>query len=347
MGGTHAIILAGGYGTRLLPLTARRPKHLLPVAGEPLITHQLRWLASAGVDEVVIATSYYAEQFSPVLGDGSGLGIRLQYAHEGEPLGTAGAIAHATAYLSLDVDDCVVVLNGDQISHHDLRIQLAHFDEARRLHDCVASIHTRVVEDARPFGLIEVGDDDRVVAFREKPTDRVAGAVNAGTYVVSPQLISTIPTDRSVSLERDTFPDVLSGGAHVVAHRQDCYCLDVGTPDALVQASRDAVMAAGQQSIVRGDTTIHPRAQIGDGSFIDSGVTIARDADVSGSIVMRDAHIGAGAVITDSVVGPGAVVGASVVMQQAAVGDDARIDDHVILRPGDRVDVDEHVESRG
>lgn len=188
----HAVILAGGYGTRMLPLTQHRPKHLLPIGDEPVIAHQLRQLAVAGVTSVTLATSYHADAFLPVLGRGEAYGLELRYTREPEPLGTAGALLVACEGLGLCVDDDVIVVNGDLVSTHSLRAQL---DAHRRTWDAetealglepttpLVTIHGRHVENTSPFGLLHL-DGDRVTAFEEKPASAPPGTVNAGTYVV-------------------------------------------------------------------------------------------------------------------------------------------------------------------
>lgn len=339
---TYAVILAGGYGTRLHPLTASYPKPLLPVAGEPLMGHQLRWLQRHGIRDVVVATSYLAESFAPVLGAGADYGVRLRYTREPSPLGTAGALALAAAEMDTGPEDTLVVLNGDQLTTHDLSAQLQSFAAARARDRAVASVHARDVDDSGPFGLLGLRGE-RILSFEEKPREARPGSVNAGTYVVGPALLDAVPTGGSGSLERDTFPALLGEGAVLVAHRDQAYGLDVGTPATLVRASRDAVLSRGEQAVVRLDTTIHPRAQVTGGSCVASGVTVAQDAAISGSLVMDGAQIGAGAHVTDSVIGPRAQIGADATVNGSAVGADSRLESQVILPPGSTVDVGEIV----
>src|SRR5919206_4394940 len=150
----EAVIVAGGFGTRMLPLTERRPKHLLEVGGVPFLEHQLSKLAAAGVEHVVLATSYHADMFAPTLGDGSRHGLRLSYVQEEEPLGTGGAIRNVADALDPEPDHAVVVLNGDVLSGHDLRAQLADFDTDRSGRRVDVSLHLVEVDDARAFGCV-------------------------------------------------------------------------------------------------------------------------------------------------------------------------------------------------
>ncbi len=165
---TEAIIVAGGFGTRLLPLTERRPKHLLDVGGVPFLTHQITKLADAGIEHVVMATSYRADAFVPVLGDGSRFGLRITYVREEVPLGTGGALRNVASVLDDDPEAAIVILNGDVVSGHSIRAQVADFGTARagRLPD--VSLHLVEVPDARAFGCVPTDAEGRVTAFVEK-----------------------------------------------------------------------------------------------------------------------------------------------------------------------------------
>ena len=324
----EAVIVAGGLGSRLLPLTERRPKHVLPVGGVPFLAHQLTKLAAAGVDTVVLATSYHAEAFEPVFGDGAAYGVRLRYVREPEPRGTGGAIRHVAPVLRSGPDEPVLVLNGDQLSGHDLGAQL------ERFHASAADVvlHLVRVADPRAYGCVPTGEDGAVLAFTEKSPEPVTDQVNAGCYVFRRRVIETIPDDRVVSVERETFPGLIASGHRVVGHVDDAYWLDVGTPALLVQASADLVRgvvgspampptdgtALVQQGAVMagrasGGTVVGPHAVVGEG------------AHVRGSVLMGGAVVGPGAELDRCVLGPGSVVGADARLTDVAVGDDARV----------------------
>ncbi|GAA1787676.1 nucleotidyltransferase family protein [Nostocoides veronense] len=227
---TRAIVLAGGLGTRMGSLTADRPKHLLTVAGEPFIAHQLRWLAAHGVEEVVLATCFRAEQFEPELGDGRALGLRLSYAVEPEPLGTGGALRHALGALGEGpAREAVVVVNGDLFTTHDLGAQAAAMAAAP---DAEVVLHLRTVGDASAYGSVVADGDGRVHAFVEKSPDPPSREVNAGTYVVRRRVLAAIPAGRPVSLEREVFPRLVEDDV-VRAYREQADWIDVGTPEAL------------------------------------------------------------------------------------------------------------------
>lgn len=330
----EAVIVAGGFGTRLLPLTAHHPKHLLNVGGVPFLEHQIARLADAGVDHVVLATSYRAELFEPVLGDGSRWGVRLDYVQEEEPLGTAGAIRNVAPALRDDPEGAVVILNGDILSSHDLRRQLADFETPRDGRRVDVSLHLVEVPDARPFGCVPTDDAGRVTGFMEKSENPVTNQINAGCYVFRRGVIDLIPPERVVSVERETFPSLVAEGRLVVGYVDTGYWRDVGTPAALVAASRDLVLGVATspavpwppaEARVLDGASVDPTANVAGGSVIDSGAWVGRGATVSGSVVMSGAVVGEDAVVLDSVVGPSAVVGRSAQLSQVTLGDEATV----------------------
>jgi mannose-1-phosphate guanylyltransferase len=343
----EAVLLVGGQGTRLRPLTLTTPKQMLPVAGVPLLTHQIVKLRDAGVDHVVLATSYRAEVFSDHFGDGSSLGVALTYVREEEPLGTGGGIGNVAGQLRSGADDPVVVVNGDNLSGHDLSGQLARHRE----HAADVTLHLVEVADARAFGCVPTDDDGRVLQFLEKMPDPVTSWVNAGCYVFRRSVIDTIPRGRRVSVERETFPGLLEAGGQVFAWRETAFWSDVGTPRAYVEASSDVVLGAcgwgaaggsvadspGTDSWIAAGATVSADAVVGEGSAVGAGAVIGSSALVLGSVVMAEARIGAGARVERSALGVGAVVGPGVVLVDAVVGDLAVVGAGNELRAGARV----------
>lgn len=344
----EAVIVAGGFGTRLLPLTLRRPKHLLNVGGVPFLEHQIARLAEAGVDHVVLATSYRAELFEPVLGDGSRWGVRLDYVQEHEPLGTAGAIRNVAGALREDPEGAVVILNGDILSGHDLRKQLEDFDTPRDGRPVDVSLHLVEVPDARAFGCVPTDDTGRVTGFTEKSDNPVTHQVNAGCYVFRRRVVDRIPAGRVVSVERETFPELVAEGSLVVGFVDTAYWRDVGTPAALVAASRDLVdgtaqspatdAAPGPHRVLDG-AVVHAEARLDGGSLVAADAEVARGARVTGSVLLEGCRVGEGALVVDSVVGPGAVVGAGAELREVTLGDGAEVGEGVRLRD-ERVDCD-------
>lgn len=296
-----AILLVGGFGTRLMPLTRNTPKPMLTVAGIPVTEHQLMMAKAAGIKEIVLATSYLSEVFTPYFGDGSAWGMSIKYAVEKEPLGTGGAIRNAAQLL--DTQESVVILNGDVLSSHDLSEQIRQHEA----HDADVTLHLTQVEDARAFGCVPTDSQGRVTAFLEKMENPVTNQINAGCYVFNPRVISSIPLDIVVSVERETFPQLVANGARVYGYLENAYWLDIGTPKALLKASIDIVLRTGEGLVMPG-AAVDPTAVISGGSSIGRDVTVAAGAQINGSIVEAGAVIGANSVITDSFVAAGATV---------------------------------------
>jgi mannose-1-phosphate guanylyltransferase len=337
----EAIVLVGGQGTRLRPLTLATPKPMLRAAGAPFLAHQLARAREAGVEHVVLATSYRPEVFASYFGDGSALGLRIDYVTEAEPLGTGGAIRNVAAMLESGPGDPVVILNGDILSGHDLAAQVA----AHRAAGAAATLHLVHVADPRPFGSVPTGPDGRVVAFVEKSPEPVSDQVNAGCYVFDRAVIDTIAPDIVVSVERETFPRLLADGAVVLGHVDDSYWLDVGTPAAFVRAAADLVQGTLPSPLVTtpGEYAVAATAQVdassvlAGGSFVDDDAVVGAGTTVDGSIVARGAHIAEGCSVLRSVIGAGAVVGAGCVVTDAVIGDGAQVGARNELLAGVRV----------
>ena len=296
-----AILLVGGFGTRLMPLTKNTPKPMLTVAGVPVTEHQLAMAKSAGITEIVLATSYLSEVFIPYFGDGSKWGMKIKYAVEEKPLGTGGAIRNAAQLL--ESDESVVVLNGDVLSSHNVAEQIRQHEA----HDADVTLHLTQVEDARAFGCVPTDSDGRVTAFLEKMENPLTNQINAGCYVFNPHVISTIPLDTVVSVERETFPQLVDSGAKVFGYLENAYWLDIGTPRALLKASIDIVTRSGQFLAMAG-STIDPTAVITGGSCIGPNSSVGAGAVIDGSIIEAGCVVGPNARITDSFVATGAKV---------------------------------------
>ena len=296
-----AILLVGGFGTRLMPLTRNTPKPMLTVAGIPVTEHQLMMAKAAGIKEIVLATSYLSDVFTPYFGDGSRWGMSIKYAVEKEPLGTGGAIRNAAQLL--ESQESVVVLNGDVLSSHDLAEQIRQHEA----HDADVTLHLTEVDDARAFGCVPTDAQGRVTAFLEKMDNPVTNQINAGCYVFNPRVIASIPLNTVVSVERETFPKLVSSGAKIYGYLENTYWLDIGTPKALLKASTDIVLRTGTGLVMPG-ATVDPTAEITGGSCIGRGSTVAAGAQIDGSIIEAGAVIGAQASITNSFVAAGATV---------------------------------------
>jgi mannose-1-phosphate guanylyltransferase len=296
-----AILLVGGFGTRLMPLTRDTPKPMLTVAGIPVTEHQLKMAKAAGIKEIVLATSYLSNVFTPYFGDGSKWGMSIKYAVEKEPLGTGGAIANAAQLL--DTEESIVVLNGDVLSSHDLGEQIRQHEA----NAADATLHLTQVADARMFGCVPTDSHGRVTAFLEKMDNPVTNQINAGCYVFNPLVVSAIPLATVVSVERETFPQLVSNGAKIFGYLENAYWLDVGTPKALLQASIDIVLRSGP-GLVMPDAQVDPTAVITGGSCIGRGTSVGSGTRINGSIVEAGAVIGRNVDIENSYVATGAIV---------------------------------------
>jgi len=296
-----AILLVGGFGTRLMPLTKNTPKPMLTVAGVPVTEHQLAMAKAAGITEIVLATSYLSEVFIPYFGDGAKWGMKIKYAVEKEPLGTGGAIRNAAKLL--DTNESIVILNGDVLSSHDLSEQIRQHEA----HDADVTLHLTQVDHARAFGCVPTDSDGRVTAFLEKMENPVSNQINAGCYVFNPRVVSTIPLDTVVSVERETFPQLVANGAKVFGYLENAYWLDIGTPRALLKASIDIVKRSGDFLAMPG-SVIDPTAVITGGSCIGPNSSVGAGVHIDGSIVEAGSVIGPNATISDSFVAAGAKV---------------------------------------
>jgi mannose-1-phosphate guanylyltransferase len=231
----EAILLVGGFGTRLRPLTNHRPKPMLPIATLPVTEHQLAMAQRAGIKRIVLATSYMSDVFIPYFGDGSKWGMEIKYAVEKEPLGTGGAIRNAARELAGDQQ--VVIFNGDVLSSHNLKAQIdLHINSKADV-----TLHLTPVDDARAYGCVPTDADGRVTAFLEKMDNPVTNTINAGCYVFDKSVIESIPENEVVSVERQTFPQLISANKKVMGFIEKAYWLDIGTPNALMKGSRDLV----------------------------------------------------------------------------------------------------------
>jgi mannose-1-phosphate guanylyltransferase len=334
-----AVVLVGGRGTRLRPLTLSAPKPMLPTAGTPFLSHLLSRIRAAGITHVVLGTSYQAEVFEDYFGDGSALGLELEYVVEDVPLDTAGAIRNV--YDRLRAPNAVI-FNGDILSGADLGELVRTHVEA----DADVTLHLQRVEDPSRFGSVPTDADGRVLEFLEKTPNPPTDQINAGCYVFRRSVIESIPTGRPVSVERETFPALLSAGAHVHGFVDTSYWLDVGTPEAFVLGSSDLVKGVAPTSALPGavgealvldGAVVAADASVTGGSTIGPGATVGAGAQVSGSVLFAGAEVGAGAVIERSVVGAGARVGAGTVLRGVVVGDGASVGADNELLDGARV----------
>ena len=302
-----AILLVGGRGTRLAPLTNNTPKPMLQVAGVPFTEHQITKARSAGITEIVLATSFKAELFEPYFGDGKNFGISIKYAVEEVALGTGGAISNAAAML--EGSGPVAIFNGDVLSKHDLNAQF----KSHESNGADVTLYLTQVEDARAYGAVELDDSGRVLAFNEKMENPPTNIINAGCYIFNREVIAAIPFGKVISVERETFPQLLSSGAKVFGFIDKSYWLDIGTPAALLKASRDLVSEMNKEFLSLPESTIASDAKVTGGSVIGRRSRIENLAQIDGSVIGDGAVVGAGARLKNCFVADGFEVPAYVI----------------------------------
>jgi mannose-1-phosphate guanylyltransferase len=341
----EAILLVGGQGTRLRPLTIATPKPMLPVAGFPCTEHQIARAREAGVSRIVLGTSYRAEVFEDYFGHGQDAGVELVYAVENEPLGTGGAIRNAAQHLTCGPNDPVVIFNGDVLTGLDIASLVQQWRDA----DADVAIYLTRVEDPRAFGLVPTDANGRVLEFREKPktaAEIVTDQINAGCYVFKRSIIDEIPADRPVSVERETFPELLSRGAHVIGVVDEGYWLDLGTPLAFAQGSADVVRGIAPSPLLHGNTgenyicdsaSVDATAVVNGGTYVGEDVTIGAGTTIEGSVIFAGANIGPGVAITRSIIGADSSVGAGSEIFETVIADRATVGAGNELLAGARV----------
>jgi mannose-1-phosphate guanylyltransferase len=318
-----AILLVGGFGTRLQPLTFKTPKPMLKVAGIPFTEHQIVKARDAGITEIVLATSYLAEVFEPYFGDGKKFGIKISYAVEEVALGTGGAIRNAAQ--SLENDGSVVIFNGDVLSSHSLKQQMQlHLEKSADV-----SLYLTEVADARAFGAVELNGDS-ITTFNEKMENPPTNIINAGCYIFNRGIIESIPAQRVVSVERETFPQLLASGAKLVGYVDRSYWLDIGTPAALLKATQDLIAGTAQSEafdalVASGDFVVEDRSLVAKSAVVESNSHISQGSFIDGGAV-----IGEGAIIDGSIIGAGAVVGAHASLSSTFVAEGTQIPEALI-----------------
>jgi mannose-1-phosphate guanylyltransferase len=326
-----AVVLVGGEGTRLRPLTLSAPKQMLPIVGVPMIERVLGHLALHGIDEAVLSLGYLPDAFSEAYPEGRAAGVRLTYAVEPEPLDTAGAVRFAATFAG--IDETFVVVNGDVLTDLDLTALVAFHRER----GAEGTIHLHPVADPSAFGVVPTDSDGRVTAFVEKPPrdEAPTNDINAGTYVLEPSVLTRIASGGRVSIERETFPAMVRDGG-LYARADDRYWIDTGTPTAFLQANfdyvegrRGPVIAPGladrgdgvyvedgtdlqgdvvAHSVVFAACTVEPMARV-ERCVLGRGSVISAGAVLTDSVLMDDCHVAADAAVAGSIMGPRSIVG--------------------------------------
>jgi mannose-1-phosphate guanylyltransferase len=321
----QAVVLVGGRGTRLRPLTNTRPKPMLPVVNRPMVEHIVGHLARHGVTDVVLSLGYRPDAFAEAYPGGRCAGVDLHYAVEPEPLDTAGAIRFAA--LDAGVDDRFVVVNGDILTDLDVGRLLAFHED----HGGEATITLQPVTDPSRYGVVPTDEDGRVTAFVEKPAPGEAptNLITAGPYVLDPVVLQRIPGGRRVSIEREVFPAMVADGA-LYAMDGETYWIDTGTPAEYIQAHVDIIDGRRGQPVpgLHAEAKVDPAAYV-DRSTLGPGAVVEAGARVTGSVLLSGARAGTGAVVDRSVLG-----------ENAEVAPGAQVTDYCVIGDGGVVERD-------
>jgi len=323
------VILAGGEGTRLRPLTLGTPKPVVPIVDRPLLQHQLDLLAKIGVREIVFSLAYRPERVESVFGDGSAVGRRIVYAVEDSPLGTGGAVRNALPHL----DQRSIVFNGDILTDVDLPAVMA-------LHETSGAAATLVltpVPNPSAFGLVEADAEGRVRRFVEKPdpSQITTDTINAGIYVLETAALELIPPQVKHSIERGFFPALIERGDRVMAYVHRGYWIDIGTPEKYLQVHRDILEGRFPVALdaplrdgsrVHADSALEPGAHLVAPCYVGPGCRVAAGATVgAGSVLVGDVRLASGASVSDSVLWPGVTIGEGACVEGALLASGVRV----------------------
>jgi mannose-1-phosphate guanylyltransferase len=323
----QAIVLVGGEGTRLRPLTSDVPKPAVTLVDRPFLAYAIEWLAAHGVSEVVLACGFLPDVLREVLGEGERAGVTITYVAEPEPLGTAGAIRFAAEALGDRLEDRFFALNGDVLADLDLSA----LSQAHEEHGARATIAVHPVDDSSAYGLVRRDGEERVLEFLEKTGEAVPGEINAGAYVLERSVLDLIPAGQAVSIEREVFPRLVDDGLY--GRLLEGYWMDIGTPDRYLQASWDILegrvetrvepTAPGQ--LIAAEATIAEGAQVGSRAVVAADCRLETGAEVVDSVLLDGCSVGENARVQGSILAPGATVEPGAQLVNAVIGRDERV----------------------
>ncbi len=324
----QAIVLVGGEGTRLRPLTSDVPKPAVTLVDRPFLAYAIEWLAAHGVTEVVLACGFLPDVLREALaGEEERAGLEITYVAEPEPLGTAGAIRFAAERLGERLEDRFLALNGDVLADLDLSALVrAHEDRGAR-----ATIGLHPVEDSAAYGLVSCDERGAVLEFLEKTGEPVPGQINAGAYVLERSVLDLMPAGQAVSIEREVFPRLVGDGLHGLL--LDGYWMDIGTPERYLRASWDILEGRVETQVepttagmlIAADAVIAEEASVGPRAVVSAGCRVERGAEVRDSVLLDGCTVGRDALVEGSVLAPGAEVDAGAALKNTVVGRNERV----------------------
>jgi mannose-1-phosphate guanylyltransferase len=331
----QAVILVGGEGTRLRPLTSTVPKPVVPLVDRPFISYMLEWLHANGVEDVIMSCGFLATAVRNVLGDGSALGVRLRFVEEPEPRGTAGALKFAESMLQ----ERFLMLNGDVLTDIDLRAQMEQHERT----GARGTLALVPVEDPTAYGLVRLDEDNAVKEFVEKPSsDEIdTNLISAGAYVLERDVVELIPPDRNVSIEREVWPQLV--GAGLYGYPSHAYWLDIGTPARYLQATFDIMEGHVHTEVGKRlgssyrliDEAAEVKGRVVPPAVVERGCQIAPDANVGSlAVLAQDTSVGSGTTIERSVVLNGAEIGRNCTLRDCIVSAGCRVGTHTHITDG-------------
>ena len=326
------LILAGGKGTRLRPLTINTPKPVVPVANSPFLLYQIDLMRSAGITEIILSLSYQPRKIEDLLKDGSDYGVWIRYAVEGTPLGTGGAFKNAEE----QIDSSTVVFNGDVLTDIDLAAVVAHHRE----NHAIATIVLTPVENPSAYGLVETSSDGWIQRFIEKPgpDEITCNTINAGIYVLEPSVLKYMPKGEPYSFERGLFPTLLEHKEPVLAFVFGKYWIDIGTPQKYLEVHQDILSQKfvspriARSAVDR--SALPSGAFVDEKSIIDQDVTIREGVRIENSVIGKNCKIDSGVHIVDSVIWSGNTIDAEARIAGSLIGKGCYIGRSANLRPG-------------
>jgi len=334
-----AVILVGGEATRLRPLTYNTPKALVPVLNTPFIEHVIRYLSSHQIKDIIMTQSQFAQPIRSYLGNGSQFGVNLSYTVEEPPLGTAGAVKNAEGLL----DETFLVLNGDIFTDLDITAMI----DYHRRKKAKVTIALTPVDDPTSYGLIETNAQGRVTRFLEKPewSQVTTNMINAGTYVLEPEVLSYIPPQTNFSFEHGVFPLLLDQGQPVYAYPSSAYWIDIGTPEKYRRLHRDLLSSKSSQyaphlpgEVVIGEQSyIHPTAQLKGAVVIGAGCTILEDTVIEESIIWRNTWVGQRVRVKNSIIANNCRLEADSTVEDSILADNVTVASGFRLEPGSKI----------